>query len=854
MTKLSRERNQTAEQAVPVVGIGASAGGLEAFTELLEALPPDTGMAFVLISHLMREQKSMLSELLSRATSMPVTQVQQKTFVEPNHVYVIAPDKELTIDEGYLKIKTLIAADRPSMVIDRFFRSLAQDRKSKAIGVILSGSGSDGSRGLAGIKGEDGITFVQDASAKFADMPRTAQASADYVLPPREIANELKRIANHPYVHREPAAVSSALDTTDVLKQIFRLIRQGQGVDFSHYKPAGVRRRIARRMVLKKIETLAGYFDHLRSDKEEVQALYQDLLITVTEFFRDPDVFEFLRSRIIPRILEALPVDTPARVWVPGCATGEEVYSIVMCFVEASRDRGGLPVQVFGTDISHQGVAKAHQGFYPESIATNVSPERLRRFFMREGGGYRVHKFIRDLCIFAEQDVIGDAPFSRMDLVSCRNLLIYLDTPTQKEVLHRFHYALKPTGFLLLGTSESTGGAPELFEQVCKPHRIYTRLQVATRVDFALGSRSTSHGALAKAAVAAKHPVSDIGKDIDQLLLRRFAPSGVVLNSSMDILQFRGMTSGIIEPKPGEASLNIFRIIREELIVPLRATLHEARMGSIAVRKEGLEIKDNGHKRTLNLEIIRLKPQSKDQAYYLVLFEEPSKMQLPERERRRNEKMPTAAPAVRIIKLKQELKAAEERMRSISEDQESTNEELQSANEEILASNEELQSMNEEMQTAREELQATNEELRSVNDELQKRNGDLSQAYRDLNNLVLSLDIASVLVDNDLRIRRITPAARKVLNLMSNDVGRPITDIRPNIKVPDLPGTIAGVISSMSPAEQTVQDSNGHWYSMRIRPYEPESGRIEGAVLLFVDIDSLKRAQAATELHMKATS
>jgi two-component system CheB/CheR fusion protein len=714
---------------VPVVGIGASAGGLDAFTSLLKALPEDTGMSFVLISHLMHEQKSMLGELLSKATTMPVDQLERQTVIKPNHVYVIPPDKELSIENGRLKIAPLKPVDRPSMVIDRFFRSLASARKSKAVGVILSGTGTDGTLGLAEIKAEGGITFVQnEKSAAYSDMPRSAQSSADYILPPLLIAQELKRIASHPYVSREPISVEEAPDSSDILLQIFNLIKAAGGVNFGHYKQASIRRRIARRMVLKKIDSFASYLGHLRADKQEVAALYQDLLITVTEFFRDPGTFDVLKTRIIPQIFKRLPGDATARVWVPGCASGEEAYSIAMCFAEtAARDRAVPPVQIFATDVSDQCIAKSRSALYPDSIAANVFPDRLRRFFVKEAAGYRVSKFIRDLCIFAEQDVVGDAPFSRMDLVSCRNLLIYLDTPTQKEVLHRFHYALKPTGFLLLGASESTAAAHELFEEVDKRERIYTKLPTATRIDFALAGHSSGHRALEKPVITPFRPSLDLGREIDQFLLRKFAPSGVLLNSAMDILEFRGTTSSVIEPEAGGASLNIFKMVRTELVVPLRVALHEARLSPKPVVKRGLVMRGGDQAKQIDLEVMRIRPEERGPTYYLVLFEDPNKATAKPTMPRTETSKVRVQEQGREANLEKELKSTQDHLKSIVEEQAKTNEELQSANEEVLASNEELQSMNEEMQTAKEELQATNEELHSVNDELQKRNADLEK-------------------------------------------------------------------------------------------------------------------------------
>lgn len=838
---LRRKQPKQTPPLVPVVGIGASAGGLDAFRALLKALPDDTGMAFVLIAHLMPEKKSVLGELLARETSMPVNQLEADTPVEANHVYVIPPDQALTIQNGHLEIRKPEASERPSMVIDTFFRSLAEARRAKAVGVILSGTGSDGSSGLADIKGEGGITFIQDsASAAFAEMPNNARAAADYVLSPEEIAAELKRIARHPYVMKEPALpLTGALPRDGEVREIFKLLEAKCGVDFSRYKSASIHRRIARRMLLRKMDSLRDYLKYLRTDKYELDALYQDLLITVTEFFRDPGAFDVLKKAIIPEILRNLGNDA-ARVWVPGCASGEEAYSIAICFVEAATERAGTPVQVFATDVNVPCINKARRAVYPETIAASVSPERLQRFFVKTHDGYQVNKFVRDLCIFAEQNVLADAPFSRMDLVSCRNLLIYLDNAAQREVLQRFHYALKTGGFLFLGTSESVSAAPQLFEEVQKPQRIYSKLPASRVTDFALTTVNPAHRPVAATRASEGAQPIEISRDVDHILLSRFAPAGVVLNSAMDILEFRGSTASFIHPVPGEATLNIFRMIREEMAIPLRLALDESKTANRPVRKE-VEIHFDQTAKKLTLEVVRLRPDTRGHPYYLVLFgeafAEPARTY-----QTRKAKMPKDATSRRISKLEAELRSADQRVRSIVEERDSTNQELQSANEEILANNEELQSMNEEMQTAKEELQAANEELHSVNDELQRRNIDAGAAYSELNDIILSLDSIHLVVDNQSRIRRFTPAAQKLFNLTPGDLGRPIADINPNLSVSDLPEMIRSVIANLAPVERQVQDGGGRWYLLRIRPYKTESMKIDGAVLSLMDIDNVKRA------------
>jgi two-component system CheB/CheR fusion protein len=842
--------------AVPMVGIGASAGGLEAFTQLLRAVPADTGMAFVMVSHLSHSHKSMLTELLAKTTSMAVSQVTENTPVVANHVYVIPPNMNLSISDGVIEVSPMEEDRRPPMAIDFFFRSLAENHKTRAIGVLLSGTGTDGTLGLAAIKAEGGITFAQDeASARYSDMPRSAAqaGAADFVLSPEQIASEIKRIAGHPYVAATRGALAVEEETAppDGLSQIFGLIRVVTGVDFSFYKPTTIKRRVSRRMLLHKIDRLDRYVSFVRTNPAETQALYQDLLISVTSFFRDREAFQCLQQEIIPKLVEARLSDAPIRAWIPGCASGEEAYSVTICLLEGLSDYGpNPPLQIFATDLSEGAIKRAREGFYPENIAADVSMERLRRFFSKVEGGYRISKLLRDLCVFAPQNLVKDAPFSRMDLISCRNVLIYLGTPLQRRVLTTFHYALKPGGFLMLGGSETTSSAAELFEEVSKKHKIYVRLQTSARVQFDLPPAVAdleARGA-AKNAGGDARQVPDMGKEADRIVLTRYSPPGVVVNSALEIVQFRGHTSRYLEPSPGEASLNLFRMARQGLVIDLRAAVHQAQRSGATARKEGLQVRVNDEVRTLDLEVVPLGGGNGANGYYLILFDDVTARQKPA--------LPTAAPEPRqrgksgatavekeLEVLRKELAATQEDLHSIIEEQEASNEELQSANEEILSANEELQSTNEEMETAKEEMQATNEELTTVNEELRNRNVELSLANNDLQNLIAVSDVVMVMVGQDLRIRRITPTAQSVLNLIPADVGRPLSNIKTNLKVSNLESLIMGVIDKITPVEWEVQDLQGKWYSMRIRPYRTEDNTIAGAVMVLVNIDAIKRGQ-----------
>jgi two-component system CheB/CheR fusion protein len=854
------------EAAVPVVGVGASAGGLEAFRELLEALPSDTGMAFVLVSHLSKTYKSMLSELLSKVTRMPVAEARGETPLLPNHIYVIPPNAMLAMEDGGLRARPIHEENRHGMVIDAFFRSLAEQRKSQAIGVVLSGTGTDGTLGLAAIKAEGGIAFAQDQqSAKYPDMPRSASlqfGAADFVLPPAQIAKELARIAGHPYLRdAQPVEEPEKPGRETQFSGIFRLVKRSTGVDFSQYKPTTLRRRILRRMVLNKLDTVGAYLKRLETDPSEVEGLYRDLLINVTSFFRVPETVEYLKNDVIPDLLKHHAGDLPIRVWVPGCATGEEAYSLAMLLMECLQSSGiALPVQIFASDISKQAIQVARDGHYPENIAADVSPERLQKFFTELNGGYQINKQVRDLCIFAVQDVTRDPPFSRVDLISCCNLLIYLGVPLQKKVLAAFHYALNPDGYLLLGNSESVEAGSDAFRQLDKKHKIYSRLPTSARphLEFSPAELTGDPVQVGRQRFSAQ-PDVDLGREADRIVLSRYSPPGVLINAAFDVLQFRGRTGPFLEQPSGQATLNLLKMAREGLAIDLRAAMHQAKKTGGEIRKTGVRVRNDSGITELTLEVTpvidKSAPNGVKNPCYLVLFEA-AKTDVEARPMKGQTKSKNKASSAEreLTALRGELAGTQDDLRSIIEEQEATNEELQSANEEILSSNEELQSTNEELETAKEELQATNEELITVNEELQNRNSELAKVNSDLSNLIDSVDVVFVMLDRDLRIRRFTSAARKVLNLIPTDVGRPIGDIQPNIQVTDLPGLILDAIVNMHQREQNVRDLAGRSYAMKIRPSKTPDGKIEGAILALTDIDALlssqeNRQNLETSLH-----
>jgi two-component system CheB/CheR fusion protein len=824
-----------------VVGIGASAGGLEAATSLLGALPVDTGMAFVLVQHLAPTHASMLAAILSRVTRMPVTEVHGELPIEPDHIYVIAPGQSMTILGGALQSQPRKTAGLHHP-IDQFLRSLANDRGHLAVGVILSGTATDGTLGLGALKAEGGITFAQDDTAQHTSMPHSAIAAGyvDFVLPPNEIAKEIVRISRHEYVAPESTRAESA-DAN--MPEVFRLLQDRFTVDFTDYKSKTLHRRITRRMVLHNMQGLDNYVQLLRETPEEVDALYQDLLIGVTSFFRNPESFERLKTQILPRLVGDRSRTDPLRVWVLGCSTGEEAYSLAMAVTEVAEASGQqVPLQVFATDLNAVGIEKARAGVYSKDIAQDVSPERLRRFFSEVDGSYRVVKPIRDVCVFSRQNMLGDPPFSRMDLVSCRNVLIYLEPVLQQRVLPILHYALKPQGFLWLGQSESIGAYRDFFLEEDGKHKIYAkRLETSPSPPPQLSLQFRSGQPEVERSPLQPHQGTEVLKESDRILLAKFAPAAVLVSPEMEIVQYRGETSPYLAPSPGRASLNLLKMLRDGLVAAVRAAILRAKRDGVAVREDTVSVRsDDGGFRNVAIEVIPVKPGG-----FLVLFEEPaddrpSSLEKGNRGRdRRATRPPQDQPFERLT---QELADTRDYLQSVIEQHEATNEELQAANEEVQSSYEELQSINEELETSKEEIQSSNEELATLNDELQNRNLELSQANNDLVNLFAAASLPIVMVGPDLRIRRFTAAAETLLSLLPSDVNRPITDIRFKMAIPNLEGLLRETIDTVTARDLEVQDEQGRWYSLRMRPYKTLDNTTDGAVVELVDIDALRRS------------
>lgn len=831
----------------PVVGIGASAGGLEAFVQFLSALPADTGMTFVLVQHLDPQHESLLPELLAPHTDMPVVSAQDDLAIEPNHVYVIPPNTSMELEDGVLRL----AAREPGLhlPIDIFFQSLAKVQGSRAIGIVLSGNASDGSQGVRAIKAECGITFAQsEGTARFGGMPHNAVATGaiDYVLAPKQIANELATLATHPFLlpSRPGESSSETLPEGDgEIRRIFALLHGATKVDFSRYKPTTTRRRMGRRMMVLRLETLGDYARYVERNPAELRELYRDLLISVTSFFRDPESFEAL-SKLLVGVLSKRQKEEPVRVWVPGCATGEEVYSLAICLLELLQERQmGAALQLFGTDISEIALDRARRGMYPTSIEEDIPPERLRRFFTKVDSGYQINKLIRENCVFARHDVTKDPPFSNVDLVSCRNLLIYLDLTAQRHVLPVFHYALKPTGLLILGSAETTAAASDFFTTVDQQHKIYARKAIHPRLPSEMSMGGPSFEDSSPGLRGGSNAI-ELQKRFERVIQSKYSPDAVLIDSEFQIIQFRGHTSAYLDPSPGHASLNVLRMAAEALVLPLRRAVQTAIETNGPVRETGVELETAADQARVTLEVTPVPGVEAGQRYFLVVFvrEKPSGDAHQDRQ--------AAASLLgdeHAAKLDFELAETREYLRSLREQYEAHSEELRAANEEARSANEELQSTNEELRTTKEELQSANEELTTLNEELQSRNQELNATNSDLKNLLSAIKIPILMVDSDLRVRRFNAAAADTFELRPIDIGRPVGHLRGCIEAPRLEQQVKTVIDTLHASSEELQDSSGCWCLLSIRPYRTIDDRISGAVVTLQDIDPLKRGLQAAE-------
>jgi two-component system CheB/CheR fusion protein len=833
--------------SIPVVGIGASAGGLEALESFFDNMPPGSGMAFVVVTHLDPTHASLMPELMQKHTKMKVLQVKDGMPVDPNHVYVIPPDRDMGIMNGLLILARTGISGGPRAPVNYFLRSLAREQKERAVAIILSGMGTDGTEGVKAIKAEFGMVMAQDpSSAKYDGMPKNAIATglADFVLDPqkmpRYLIDYLERFITGTPVKAGPRKEIPA----NALQKMNLLIRDQTGQDFTAYKENTILRRIHRRMSIHQIEDIDQYVQYLQRNSQEVKSLFKELLIGVTSFFRDAEAFESLQRTALPLLFKERELDSPLRAWVPGCATGEEAYSLAIVIREFMDTlEHAHPVQIFATDIDEDAIEKARVGIYPGSVAVDVGPGRLKKFFERVDDSYTITRRIREMLVFAVQSIIKDPPFTKLDLICCRNLLIYLDSDTQKKILPLFHYSLKPGGILFLGSSETVGEFTDLFAPVDNKWKIYkskeTVLALRPHLAFPLTPATRPSGGHVKSGQRSELPAL-----VETHLMEHHTPPAVVIDKKGDIAYIHGRTGKYLEPQTGPTRpANAIDMARDPLKAQIPILLRAASSENKAVSRI-VKISSNGGEVPIRLTV---KPvfQQDLKGLYMVLFDE-----LPlekKKEKPGDKKGQKKDDALRYQHLEDELRSTRESLQTTIEELETSNEELRSINEEYQSANEELQSANEELNSSKEEMQSLNEELETVNAELQGKNQELVYVNDDLKNLLDSLAIPTIFLDNQLRIKRYTSDVSKVINLRETDIGRPLGDLSLRIKYNDLIKDASEVLQTLSYKEVEAESIDGHWYSVRIRPYRTVGNMIDGLVIVFVDVHKEKVAEAALE-------
>jgi two-component system CheB/CheR fusion protein len=860
--------------AFPIVGIGASAGGLEALEQFLGHVPPASGLAYVVVQHLDPNHKGIMVELLQRATPMPVVQITDRLTVEPNHVYVIPPNRDLSILHDVLHLLEPEAPRGLRLPIDFFLRALAADRQERAIGVILSGMGSDGTLGLRAIKENAGAVFVQDpASAKFDGMPRSAIEAglADVTAPADELAERIVGYLNHVPLLSVPATTPLTEKDQSGLEKVVLILRAQTGHDFSLYKKSTLYRRIERRMGLLQLPKIADYVRYLRENSQEAALLFKELLIGVTSFFRDPEAWEQLQNEAIPALLAAHPKGGLLRAWTTACSTGEEAYSLAIVFREVIdqlqlRDPAAphYALQVFATDLDHDAIDRARIGAYPANIAADVSETRLRRFFVQDEHGYRVSKEIREMVIFAPQNLVMDPPFTKLDLLTCRNLLIYLEPDLQKKLLSLFHYSLNPGGVLMLGTSETVGAATDLFAALPGKTRLYRRqgaVREAELVAFPTAfaqHRVPAAGAAGTVSAPPQLSASSLQAQTEALLLSRFAPAAVLATSQGDIVFISGKTGKYLEPAAGKVNNNLFAMAREGLAGALNAGFSRAVREHNTVTLKDIRVGTNGGTQHVAVTLQPLAEPAALAGMVLVVFVDlppPDEPSMVAGKGGRDGKRATSAQArayeAQVAVLSHELQQAHEDLQTTREEMQSSQEELKSTNEELQSTNEELQSTNEELTTSKEEMQSMNEELQTVNHELQAKLDELSRASDDMKNLLNSTDIATLFLDGELRVRRFTTQAAHIIKLIPGDAGRPVTDLATELDYPGLSDDAREVLRSLVPKETQVASRDSRWFTVRIMPYRTQANHIDGVVITFLDISAVKALETQLR-HAKA--
>ncbi len=840
-TESGIKKSQNPDEDFPIVGMGASAGGLEALEKFFENMPDDSGMAFVIVMHFDPASKSLMSEILKRYTKMEVVQVEEGMKVEPNHVYIIPPNKDMAILRGVLHLLEPVVSKGIRHPIDFFFRSLADDKREKAICIILSGTGTEGTLGLKAVKGEDGMVMIQDVkSAAYDGMPASAIATglADYILPPEKMPEQLLKYVNQFYIKggRKPEGIS---EYTNSIQKIIILIRDKTGHDFSLYKQNTIIRKVEMRMNIHQIDNISDYIRYLQENPPEIDTLYKGLLIGVTKFFRDSQAYEILKKETMPELLKN---KTTVRVWVPACSTGEEAYSMAIVLKEhLDETKSNLKVQIFATDVDKAAIEIARAGAYPDSIAVDVSQERLQRFFRKNPDTYIINKDIREMVIFSPQNVIKDPPFSKLDMVSCRNLLIYIGTELQKKLLRLFYFSLNPDGVLFLGNSETIGEFTDLFTALDRKWKIYRR---KSGVSIPLMADVTNIAPFEvtqiKETYDMKHKRIDIGELTGKILLESYVPSCVIINEKGDILYIHGKTGKYLEPSPGKASLNIMEMAREGLKFELNAAIRRVITQKKDIIFKDLNVKTNGAIQTVNLVVKPIVRPETMQGLMMVIFED---VQTPKLSRSSKKKYTAQQMYEHVTDLEHELKSTKENLQATIEELQTSNEELKSTNEELQSANEELQSANEELEASREELQSINEELMTLNAEHNEKLEEFSGVINDMNNLLVSTEIATIFLDNNLRIKGFTPAVTRIINLIETDIGRPVSDIVTNLVYENFVKDVREVLDTLIFKEMEIKDKNNLWYFMRILPYRTTENIIDGAVITFIDISERKRME-----------
>ena len=850
----SADSNRKRPVCCPVAGIGASAGGLAAFKTFFKNMPEDSGMAFVLVPHLDPSHQSLMVDLLSRQTTMPVCEIQNGMSIDRNHVYVIPPAKYLSVQNDHLSLSTPPEPSRLDTAIDYFLRSLAQDQQERAIGIILSGTSSHGSVGLQAIKANGGMVMVQRPdTAEYDAMPQNAIKTGivDYILSPAEMPATLSRYVQHAYVSGAWAPLDPAPTELEQLDRVLGLLKAHTKYDFRYYRKNMILRRVQRRMGLNQIDQLVNYSEFLRKKPDEASNLLRDLLIGVTGFFREPEAYRILQQRVIPQWIKRKDDEQYIRIWIPGCATGEEAYSLAMLIVEAYTEaHTPLKLQIFASDIDETALEFARHGLYPVSAAADIPPERLRRFFTLTGSHYQVNKQIRELVVFAEQNLISDAPFSKLDLISCRNLLIYLEPEVQQKVISLFHFALNEDGHLFLGSSETVGRHVDLFETVSKKWRVFRRVGPTRRdiVDFPVTSGFKLAGLSPSPVNTRGTPDINFAELTRRHLLDDYAPASVLISRKYEVLYFQGPTGDFLEAPTGQPTHDLIAMSRQGLPTKLRAACHKAIQNEQLVSDSSARVKHNNHWQPCIITVKPIIEPKQAEGLLLVTFQ---KLDIKDAESGLETEASPVEESSLVRQLEYELKVTRDDLQSTIEDMESSNEELKASNEEIMSMNEELQSANEELETSKEELQSLNEELSTVNSQLQDKVDELDNAHNDMSNLLNSAEIATLFLDTDLCIRQFTSATGKLLGLLSSDIGRPISTFATDFSSSDMLQDAARVLQNLTPLENEFHVSSGAYYLRRIQPFRTADNRIEGLVITFFNIT--RRVEGEQQSRRMAT-